>query len=367
MDMNDNIFEGISINELVDNIVDDKFGEDNLIEFEGRSFDKGSYRIFLLSDLKNRIGEFFTIDLLADVDEQRKYYNSLMAARKRRIDNKLNKTLSLIKSIILKSSEVGKSIHNTIKIEKNDNSAIVPDEEMIKFVLMKIHSRAMEVCGEILVLLDYGFILGALARWRSLFEYTVIAQILIDLNDTEVAYMYLKHDTVSYYKSANDLYAYAKHKVPDFKDIEEDYLQLIEKYGEGYTKNYGWYKPNQKMDFISLVKKHKMTTLLGYFRESNMPNHGSAFRIFEGNQDIKEKINSYEIPVQNLVLSIGTLNQSILQYFMGTQREPSLGFVTFMNFFGTAIEQVTKSFFEERKKVDKSKPSYEELPPFNKE
>ncbi|MCK9342862.1 MAG: hypothetical protein M0P33_03010, partial [Massilibacteroides sp.] len=60
---------------------------------------------------------------------------------------------------------------------------------------------------------------------------------------------------------------------------------------------------------------------------------------------------------------IGTLNQSILQYFMNTEKELTIGFITFMNFFSTAIEEVTKSFFEERKKVDPNKPSFNELEP----
>jgi len=361
MEMNNSIFDGITISELIKKIINEKFGQNDTIEHEGNSYGKESYMEYLLSNLKNTIGEYFKADLLSDLNEQKKHYNYLMSARKRRISSKLNKTLSLVKSVILKSSEVGESIHNTIIISQSDTAATIPNEEMVKFVLLKIHSRAMEVCGEILNLLENGFVLGALARWRSLFEYTVIAQILIDLNDYEVAVMYLKHDTVSYFKAVNDLYQYAKHKTPDFDEIHKDYKELISNYGESYKDNYGWYKPKQGIDFISLAKKHNMTTLLGYFRESNMPNHGSSFRIFDGNQDIKEKINSYEIPIQNLILSIGTLNQSILQYFMGVQKEPTLGFVTLMNFFSTAIEEVTKTFFEERKRVDSEKPSIDEF------
>lgn len=363
MEKNDSIFDGITISELLKNIVDEKFGQKDIIEFEGKSYNKESYMKFIMSDIKREISEYFSDDLHSDLDEQKKYYNHLMTSRKRRINSKLNKTLSLVKSIILKSSEVGKSIHDTIKISQNDGSITIPNEEMVKFVLLKIHSRAMEVCGEILSLLEFGFVLGALARWRSLFEYTVIAQVLIDLNDYEIAMMYLKHDTISYYKAAIDLQKYAKHRTPDFDEIEKNYNQLIRDYGDKYKNNYGWYKPEQGINFINIAKKHNMTALLGYFKESNMPNHGSSFRIFEGNQDIKEKINSYEIPIQNLILSIGTLNQSILQYFMNAEKEPTLGFITFINFFGAAIEEVTKSFFEERKKVDPDKPSFNELEP----
>lgn len=363
MEKKDSIFDGITISELLKNIIDDKFGQKDIIEFEGKSFDKESYREFLMSDLKREISKYFSDDLFSDLDEQKKYYNYLMTSRKRRINNKLNKTLSLVKSIILKSSEVGKSIHDIIKISQNDSAITIPKEEMVKFVLLKIHLRAMEVCREILSLLEFGFVLGALARWRSLFEYTVIVQALIDLDDYEVAMMYLKHDTISYYKAAKDLQIYVKHRAPDFDEIEKDYSQLIGKYGKKYKNNYGWYKPEPGINLIDLANKHNMTTLLGYFRESNMPNHGSSFRIFEGNKDIKEKINNYEIPIQNLILSIGTLNQSILQYFMNAEKEPTLGFLTFMNFFGAVIEEVTKSFFEERKKVDPNKPSFNELEP----
>lgn len=363
MDKNESIFDGTSILNIIEDIIKQTFGENEIISLKGIEYNKDSFKSYILMNFRDTLSEYFTMDLHADIDDQKKHYNSLMNTRKRRISSKLNTTLSLIKAIILKSLEVGAMVHDTIEIDQRDGSATIPNGEMVKFVLLKIHSRAMEVCGEILNLLEYGYVLGALARWRSLFEYTVIAQVLIDLDDFEVAIMYLKHDTVSYYKSAKDLLQYAKHKTPDFNEIQEDYERLVEMYGANYVKSYGWYKPNQRIDFISLAIEHKMTTLLGYFRESNMPNHGSSFRIFEGNQSIKDKINSFEIPVQNMVISIGTLNQSILQYFMRLDREPTIGFVSLMNFFSTAIEQVTKTFFEERQKVDKDKPDFDSIPP----
>lgn len=363
MEKNEGIFVGTTINDLIDKLILQTFDDKEIVEIEGNKYDRESYRKYLIRNFQNTLSNYFTADLISDIEDQKKYYNYLMNRRKRRISSKLNNTLSFVKSIILKSTEVGVAVHNTIEIKQTSSEALISNDEMVKFVLLKIHSRAMEVCGEILSLLEFGFVLGALARWRSLFEYTVIAQVLIDLDDFEVAVMYLKHDIVSFHKSAEDLLLYAKHKVPDYNEIDDEYRKLVELYGENYVKSYGWYKPNQKIDFISLAKKHKMTTLLGYFRESNMPNHGSSFRIFEGNQDIKEKINSYEIPVQNMVISIGTLNQSILQYFMRLDREPTVGFVSLMNFFSTGIEQVTKTFFEERSKVDKDKPSFDDVPP----
>ena len=363
MNKEDSIFAGESIISVIDKIVNQKFTDNDTLNIDGTEYTRETYKKYLYGNIKETLSDFFKEDLCSDYNEQKKYYDSSMKSRKRRISSKLNTTMSLIKSLILKSSEVGQNIHNTINLIQTDGTATIPTNEMVKFVLLKIHSRAMEVCGEILNLLEYGFVLGALARWRTLFEYTVVAQSLIDLDDPDVAVMYLKHDTISFYKSANDLLLYAKHKAPDFDEIKNDYDILIQKYGKNYAKNYGWYKPNQIIDFVSLAKKHNMTVLLGYFRESNMPNHGSSFRIFESNQDIVDKINSYEIPIQNMIISIGTLNQSILTYFMRLDREPTIGFVTLMNFFSTAIEKITETYFDERSKVDSDKPMFDKLPP----
>jgi hypothetical protein len=204
--------------------------------------------------------------------------------------------------------------------------------------------------------------MGAHARWRTLNEYMVLANIFAIEDSHELSYKYLRHDVISYKKSSEDLLKHAKHKVPDYDEIKKDYDDLLDKYGIDYKRDYGWYTPNPKINFIDLAIKYNSHILIGYARKSSMANHASPQDlVFQNYKKYKDLINEYEVLVQNVILNLCSINQTIMQYFMKKEKKYTVAFFIFMSYFGKLHEVITKLFFDERYKVDNSKPKYEQL------
>lgn len=109
-----------------------------------------------------------------------------------RLQRRWSKPLNLLETLLVISSESGESSYNAC-LQK------AKDEENIVFeVLVKIHARACQVAYEILCLLRGGFADGAMTRWRTLHELSVLAY-FINKNSNEVAKMYLEYEYIERY------------------------------------------------------------------------------------------------------------------------------------------------------------------------
>jgi hypothetical protein len=111
--------------------------------------------------------------------------------------------------------------------------------------LIRIHARSCQVAGEIHSLLCSGFADGATARWRTLFELSVIAGFL-SINDNETSKRYLLHSHIEEYKLMLAFQENAKQfgwSLIDRRTISAAKTRsdaLISKYGKSYGTDYGW-------------------------------------------------------------------------------------------------------------------------------
>jgi hypothetical protein len=112
-------------------------------------------------------------------------------------------------------------------------------------VLKALHSRACQVAGEIEVLLSQGFADGAHARWRSLYEISIIAE-LMAANGDELAVRYVDHATVERWRAMR---IYQKHCErlghPPYSDEEmqaaaQAVEELKRRYGAGFVERTAW-------------------------------------------------------------------------------------------------------------------------------
>jgi hypothetical protein len=111
-------------------------------------------------------------------------------------------------------------------------------------VLIRLHTRACQVTAEIITLMENGYADGAMARWRTLHEITVVAFVIADFGE-DIAERYLLHETVESKKVAQ---AYMDHLGPgdepldaaELAQIQSDYDQVITRYGKGFRTQYGW-------------------------------------------------------------------------------------------------------------------------------
>ncbi|WP_421787164.1 DUF5677 domain-containing protein [Hyphobacterium sp.] len=112
-------------------------------------------------------------------------------------------------------------------------------------VQQKLVVRALNVSQEIVSLLWAGFPDGASARWRTLHEITVVAN-LIDDSDNELSRRYLAHDVVEA-KRALDVYCQSHEKMGyraptkrDQKNVENAYMAVLDEFGSDFGAEYGW-------------------------------------------------------------------------------------------------------------------------------
>ncbi|MFN8624101.1 MAG: DUF5677 domain-containing protein [Chloroflexota bacterium] len=119
------------------------------------------------------------------------------------------------------------------------------DQDARWWALALLHRRALLVTSEVRALLRSGHASGALARWRTLYEVSVVAMFLQE-HDDETAGRYLAHEAV---QRANDLRglmaagdAFAS-SLPDEDQIREIFAEekrLRRLYGKAFAQPYGW-------------------------------------------------------------------------------------------------------------------------------
>ncbi len=105
--------------------------------------------------------------------------------------------------------------------------------------------RGCQVADEILCLLENGFADGAMARWRTLHEVTVVAAI-ISLYGDSIAKRYADHQYVESkramekYNACSPDLGYRALGVDEQKRINEEYDRVIAAYGKSFKSDYGW-------------------------------------------------------------------------------------------------------------------------------
>lgn len=148
-------------------------------------------------------------------------------------------------------------------------------------VLIKLHARSIQIAREILVLMRNGFADGALARWRTLHELSVIF-LFISKNGDEVAKRYSDYYRVEQFKELEDYNKTAQHL--DFQKISEDDQKLIsdsitslkQKYGDDFIKEYGWARNiihSKKIYFADLEKLVELDFLHAFYKWACNPVH----------------------------------------------------------------------------------------------
>jgi hypothetical protein len=147
--------------------------------------------------------------------------------------------LNLLEMIIVISIETAESCH------AQDGAASLRKKGYVFEALIRLHARACQVACEVLVLLKSGFADGAHARWRSLHEVAVIAD-LICSNGEDLAERYLLHDGIECFKAAE---IYQKRCLElgeepltdaEFSELEKTHDDLIGRFGKDYRNEYGW-------------------------------------------------------------------------------------------------------------------------------
>jgi hypothetical protein len=121
-----------------------------------------------------------------------------------------------------------------------------PEPKNITFgTLRNLHAKALLITQEIVCLLKGGFADGALSRWRSLHEISVVSFFLAQHGD-EATQRYLESFEIHAYKAMLQYNEYSKRaKLKKFKKREVEkkkvnYEIITGKYGDDILSDYGW-------------------------------------------------------------------------------------------------------------------------------
>lgn len=148
-------------------------------------------------------------------------------------------------------------------------------------VISRLHAHSIQISCEILQLLKSGFADGAMARWRSLHECSVIARILSE-GSKELAEKYSEHKYIDDYKFST---SYAEHSdALQFKNIGEaslkaiknKYTELVDKYGESFKNENGWSYDlfnKKKITFYDLENYSGLDFLRPFYKFSSVRVH----------------------------------------------------------------------------------------------
>jgi len=137
------------------------------------------------------------------------------------------------------SKEFGLSINEETRANPSDESRYLVE------VLTRLHARGSQVVEEIVSLLSSGLADGAMARWRTLHEITIVA-LFVSKHGNEVAQRYIAHRHVESRKAAlkyEECYerlSYEAMTPDEMKIIEDNYTAVIDRYGKDFRTDYGW-------------------------------------------------------------------------------------------------------------------------------
>lgn len=188
------------------------------------------------------------------------------------------KPLDLLNLFLILSEEIGRSYNERFRTEKAKQNDIVLD------VLIRLHAHSSLISREIFTLLCNGYASGAEARWRSLYETTVIVFFIAE-HDRDVAEKYLLHEKIETYKGMEQYNKYAEKlngnpfsekEVKQAKEIKDN---LCKKYGESFAYDYGWAASElkkEKPNFSDLEESICLYYWRPYYKMASHSVHPSA-------------------------------------------------------------------------------------------
>jgi len=158
----------------------------------------------------------------------------------RRLHDRYSIPFELFAMQLRLSRELGDSINQVIR-ERWQTGEVA----QLVDALSRLHARGCQISCEIAALLRAGYPDGAMARWRSLHEVSVIFE-FIRANGADTAVRYLAHDAIESWNAARGYNAMAKRlKHTPYTDAEMAKMKAtantaVATYGPEFESEYGW-------------------------------------------------------------------------------------------------------------------------------
>ncbi|NNV55031.1 DUF5677 domain-containing protein [Limnovirga soli] len=233
----------------------------------------------------------------------------------------------------------------------------------VKFeVLLRLHARSCQVAFEVLELLKSGFADGALSRWRTLYEISVLGNFLNNKPE-DLSQKYLDYSIVESYQERLEFqknYKKLGNKTYSKKDnnyVEAQINLLKEKYGKDFVKAYGWsseYLLPGKRNFAGMEETVEFKHMRPFYKMANNYVHSGA-------KGFLFKLGTYR---QNKVMLAGPSNYGLADPGQNTAYsllhstlalhgfEKYLEDAVFMKIAELMIEEIGNEFITTQKQIE---------------
>lgn len=280
------------------------------------------------------------------LSDQRK----ILKGFEKRLYDKWEKPLELLEAFIGIVVEAGEEFNNEFR-SKGDKELYYVLE-----ALTRLHARACQTANEVFVLLKSGFADGALARWRSLHEISVVVS-FIKTHGNEVAERYLLHENIESYKAANQYNKYYNQLCIDpiseeeYDSIKTLYDELVNRFGKSYKNNYGWASDDINIDnpkFSDIEKNSKLDHFRPYYKMASHKVHANPKGILFNLGLLNSSQNvllagpsdyGFTDPAHGTAISLGQVTTTLLTI------KPTIDSLVLSNILLKLIDEIGEEFF----------------------
>jgi hypothetical protein len=197
---------------------------------------------------------------------------------RRRLRRFWGKSFNLVRMLLEAAREAGEEANT-----KSRPSAAAENDVTFD-ALVRLHARACLVTSEVLWQMEGGFASGAMARWRTLHEVTIVS-FFIAQNGNAVAERYLLHHVIETEKAARQYNEHCKalgmSPLPK-KQLDRQWADreaLCMRFGPAYATDWGWAAEaiqNEKPSFAQIEKAVDLDRMRPYFKLSCHSNHAGS-------------------------------------------------------------------------------------------
>lgn len=158
---------------------------------------------------------------------------------RKRLHKRWSSGLDQLRMFLSIAREYGASVNRSLRDEEGSRDKCLID------ALTRLHARACQVTDEIICLMEDGLADGAMARWRTLHEISVVALFLSEKGE-RAAQRYIDHQAVESLRAATDYKRCCKalgyEPMPDaeYEELRRGRDEVVLRYGDTFDAQYGW-------------------------------------------------------------------------------------------------------------------------------
>ena len=216
--------------------------------------------------------------LRADWPAQRQYDHVAMAEFSANLHDRWGAAFATLGMMYTISVEIGGSI---AAARRRSRARLKP---VLNDTMLHLHARACQVVFEIITLMENGLADGAMARWRTLHEITVVATVLAEHGE-ELAIRYRSHAAIEV-KRAMDRFVLSHEQLgfapPTKRDVAEtelEYRACLDRFGDNFGSEYGWAAHHlgiRKPRLVDLEVAAGKGSMQSYYRMASYNVHAGA-------------------------------------------------------------------------------------------